>query len=51
MAASDKPFDESSDLIAVLKDELKNEDIQVSILLRFVSFSHAHNKPNKKNGN
>lgn len=39
MAASVKPSDESSDPIAVLIDELKNEDIQVSVLLRFVSFS------------
>lgn len=31
MAASDKPSDESLYPIAVLIDELKNEDIQVSV--------------------
>lgn len=32
MAASDKPADESLYPIAVLIDELKNEDIQVSVI-------------------
>lgn len=35
MAASDKPSDESLYPIAVLIDELKNEDIQVSVLPLF----------------
>lgn len=35
MAASDKPSDESLYPIAVLIDELKNEDIQVSNLHNF----------------
>lgn len=33
MAASDKPSDESLYPIAVLIDELKNEDIQVSVCM------------------
>ena len=38
MAASDKPSDESLYPIAVLIDELKNEDIQVSVFAIVFSF-------------
>lgn len=48
MAASDKPSDESLYPIAVLIDELKNEDIQVSVLSHF-SFSYTFFSMNQMN--
>lgn len=43
MAASDKPSDESLYPIAVLIDELKNEDIQVSVGNDSIYFSNDQN--------